>query len=118
MAANSLGNVSGVAPRAHIAAYKVCWIGGCASSDSMAAIDQAVADGVDVINFSIGGSGTNFSSADSIAFLFAGAAGVHVATSNGNAGPGAQTTGTPAWRTLAYLCWRYTRIAVFTMSLM
>jgi subtilisin family serine protease len=90
------GNISGIAPRAHIAAYKVCWEGGCASSDSMAAIDQAVIDGVDVINFSVGGSGTIFSGAEDIAFLFAAGAGVHVATSNGNAGPGAQTTGTPA----------------------
>jgi subtilisin family serine protease len=90
------GYVSGVAPRARIAAYKVCWIGGCASSDSMAAIDQAVSDGVDVINFSIGGSGTSFRGADDIAFLFAAAADVFVATSNGNSGPGAQTTGTPA----------------------
>ncbi len=90
------GFVSGIAPRARIAAYKVCWIGGCASSDSMAAIDQAVADGVDVINFSIGGSGTVFAGADDIAFLFAANADVFVATSNGNAGPGAQTTGTPA----------------------
>jgi len=100
-----LGMVSGMAPRARIAAYKVCWNGsfpppgydnGCFSSDSAAAIDQAVADGVDVINFSIGGSGTNFTGADDIAFLFAADAGVFVATSQGNAGPGAQTTGTPA----------------------
>lgn len=93
--------VSGIAPRARIAVYKVCWDpregdGGCASSDSAAAIDQAVADGVDVINFSIGGSSTSFSSPDDIAFLFAASAGVFVATSNGNSGPGAQTTGTPA----------------------
>ena len=93
--------VSGMAPRARIAVYKVCWDpregdSGCASSDSAAAIDQAVADGVDVINFSIGGSSTSFSSPDDIAFLFAADAGVFVATSNGNAGPGAQTTGTPA----------------------
>ncbi|MEX2496217.1 MAG: S8 family serine peptidase [Woeseia sp.] len=93
--------VSGVAPRARIAAYKVCWVprvgrSGCASSDSAAAIDQAVADGVDVINFSIGGASTVFASPDDIAFLFAANAGVFVATSNGNAGPGAQTTGTPA----------------------
>ncbi len=93
--------VSGMAPRARIAVYKVCWEprvgdGGCAGSDSAAAIDQAVADGVDVINFSIGGSSTSFSGPDDIAFLFAAAAGVFVATSNGNAGPGAQTTGTPA----------------------
>lgn len=93
--------VSGMAPRARIATYKVCWeprsgLGGCFSSDSAAAIDQAVADGVDVINFSIGGSSTSFVSPDDIAFLFAASAGVFVATSNGNAGPGAQTTGTPA----------------------
>lgn len=93
--------VSGMAPRARIAAYKVCWEpregrGGCASSDSAAAIDQAVADGVDVINFSIGGPSTVFAGADDIAFLFAANAGVFVATSNGNDGPGAQTTGTPA----------------------
>jgi hypothetical protein len=95
--------VSGIAPRARIAVYKVCWDdiidpngGGCFTSDSAAAIDQAVADGVDVINFSIGGASTVFAGADDIAFLFAANAGVWVATSNGNAGPGAQTTGTPA----------------------
>lgn len=98
-----LGLVSGMAPRARIAAYKVCWNGsippkprGCASIDSMAAIDQAVADGVDVINFSIGGSSTNFNGPDDVAFLFAAANGVWVATSAGNAGPGAQTIGTPS----------------------
>ena len=93
--------VSGMAPRARIAAYKVCWeprvgLPGCAGADSAAAIDQAVADGVDVINFSIGGASTVFAGPDDIAFLFAANAGVFVATSNGNDGPGAQTTGTPA----------------------
>lgn len=93
--------VSGMAPRARIAAYKVCWeprvgLPGCASSDSAAAIDQAVADGVDVINFSIGGPSTVFAGPDDIAFLFAADAGVFVAASNGNDGPGAQTVGTPA----------------------
>lgn len=88
--------VSGIAPRARIAAYKVCWIGGCAGADSAAAIDQAVADGVDVINFSIGGPSTVFAGPEDIAFLFAADAGVFVATSNGNDGPGTQTTGTPA----------------------
>jgi subtilisin family serine protease len=91
------GNVSGIAPRAHIAAYKVCWFdGGCASADSAMAIDDAVADGVDVINFSIGGSSNFFGSADDVAFLFAAADGVWVATSNGNDGPGAGTVGTPS----------------------
>lgn len=100
-----LGLVSGIAPRARIAAYKVCWDGpdpsvttddGCASSDSAAAIDQAILDGADVINFSIGGSSTSFSGPDDIGFLFAAQAGIFVATSNGNSGPDPQTTGTPA----------------------
>lgn len=94
------GDISGVAPRARIAVYKVCWAGvagaGCAASDSMAAIDQAVADGVDVINFSIGGASTSFDGPDNLAFLFAADAGVFVATSQGNSGPTAETTGTPA----------------------
>ncbi len=98
------GDISGVAPRARLATYKVCWTGnpdtgtndGCASSDSAAAIDQAVADGVDVINFSIGGSSNYFAAPDDVAFLFAADAGVFVATSNGNSGPGAGTVGTPS----------------------
>ena len=85
------GNVNGIAPRARIAAYKVCWAdephdGGCFQSDSVAAIDQAVADGVDVINFSISGSQTNFLDSVEVAFLFAADAGVFVAASAGNAG--------------------------------
>ncbi|WP_444943247.1 S8 family serine peptidase [Microbulbifer sp. ZKSA006] len=94
--------LTGMAPRARIAVYKVCWDApdpddsGCSSADSMAAIDEAVADGVDVINYSIGGSGTTFSGADDIAFLFAADAGVFVATSAGNSGPGPETMGTPS----------------------
>jgi hypothetical protein len=90
------GAISGMAPRARIAAYKVCWAsstGGCFGSDSVAAIDQAVADGVDVINYSISGSTTNFRDPVEIAFLFAAVAGVFVAASAGNSGP---TTGTVA----------------------
>ncbi|WP_308364609.1 MULTISPECIES: S8 family serine peptidase [unclassified Microbulbifer] len=96
------GTVSGMAPRARIAVYKVCWDApdpddsGCFSSDSMAAIDQAVADGVDVINFSIGGPSTTFNGPDDIAFLFAADAGVFVSVSAGNEGPGPETIGTPS----------------------
>jgi subtilisin family serine protease len=92
-----LGTVNGMAPRARISAYKVCWSNedasqaSCPSTDSVAAIDQAVADGVDVINFSISGSRTNFLDPVEVAFLFAADAGVFVATSAGNSGPGAFT---------------------------
>ena len=92
--ANDLGMISGVAPRARIAAYKVCWgvgEGGCFGSDSVAAIDQAVADGVDVLNFSISGTRTNYLDAVEVAFLFAADAGVFVAASAGNSGPSAGT---------------------------
>ncbi|MGD8852700.1 MAG: S8 family serine peptidase [Gammaproteobacteria bacterium] len=91
--------VSGIAPRARIAAYKACWAdAGCAVSDLTRAIDQAVADGVDVINYSIGSSATALN-ADDIAFLFAADAGVFIATSNGNSGPGAQTSAAYPWLT-------------------
>jgi subtilisin family serine protease len=103
-AAAVFGSVSGIAPRARIAAYKVCWQtpagGSCFSSDSVAAIDQAVADGVDVINFSISGSTTNFRDSVEIAFLFAADAGVFVAASAGNSGPTVSTVAHPGpWLT-------------------
>jgi hypothetical protein len=88
---------SGVAPRARIIHYKACWNDeGCTTSDLVAAIDHAVADGADVINYSIGSSSTNIFAPDDVAFLFANFAGVYVATSNGNSGPGAGTVGSPA----------------------
>ena len=66
----------------------------------MAAIDQAVADGVDVINFSISGSQTNFRDPVEIAFLFAADAGVFVAASAGNSGPTTSTVAHPGpWLT-------------------
>ncbi len=97
--AAALGKISGMAPRARIAMYKVCWEdagdGGCANSDSMAAIDKAVADGVDVINFSISGTRTNFLDPVEVAFLFAADAGVFVAASAGNT-DGASTVAHPS----------------------
>jgi subtilisin family serine protease len=91
------GEISGIAPRARIAAYKACWAdAGCAGSDLVAAIDTAVSDGVDVINYSIGGGGTSVLTPDAISFLFAADAGVYVANSAGNDGPDPSTLGNPA----------------------
>jgi subtilisin family serine protease len=97
--AGIFGPISGMAPRARIAMYKALWStqdGATASgfnSDLVAAIDQAVADGVDVINYSISGTTSNFLDPAEVAFLFAADAGVFVAASAGNSGP---TTGTVA----------------------
>ncbi len=90
-----VGSISGIAPRAHVIAYKGLGNLGGFTSDLAAAIDQAVADGVDVINYSVGG-GAGAPGADELAFLFASDAGVHVATSAGNSGPGNATLGNPA----------------------
>ncbi len=89
------GLVSGIAPRARIIAYKGLGALGGFGSDLAAAIDQAVADGVDVINYSVGG-GASLTGADDLAFLFAADAGVFVATSAGNSGPEPGTIGGPA----------------------
>jgi len=85
------GPASGIAPGASVIAYRVCLDQGCFSSDSVAAIQQAVIDGVDVINFSISGGAEPFADPVELAFLDAYAAGVVVAASAGNSGPGPGT---------------------------
>ena len=85
------GPVQGVAPGAWVSAYKVCGALGCFSSDSAAAVQQAVKDGVRVINFSVSGGTTPLTDPVELAFLDAYAAGVFVATSAGNSGPAAGT---------------------------
>uniref|UniRef100_A0A1J3JR60 Subtilisin-like protease n=1 Tax=Noccaea caerulescens TaxID=107243 RepID=A0A1J3JR60_NOCCA len=88
------GNARGMASKARIAAYKICWTGGCYDSDILAAMDQAVADGVHVISLSVGASGyAPEYHTDSIAIGAFGATrhGIVVSCSAGNSGPGPQT---------------------------
>ena len=94
--------ISGIAPRARIAAYKALWstqsgdTAGGTTSDLVAAIDQSVADGVDVINYSVSGTQTNFADPAEIAFLFAARAGIFVSASAGNSGPTPSTVAHPS----------------------
>lgn len=85
----TLGRIAGIAPRAQIIAYKVCGPAeeGCFASDSVAAIQQAILDGVDVINYSIGGGTHPYFDPVELAFRDAYAAGIFVAASAGNDGP-------------------------------
>jgi subtilisin family serine protease len=91
-----IGQVSGMAPGARLAIYKALWhvaASGSADgsgSDIIRAIDDAVADGVDVINYSIGEDVDSVSAVE-VAFLNAAAAGVFVAAAAGNIGPAAGT---------------------------
>ncbi|MGH8081069.1 MAG: S8 family serine peptidase, partial [Lysobacter sp.] len=77
--------ISGVAPHANIIAYDACYtrladnVGPCPSTATARAIDQAIADGVDVINYSISGGTSPWGEAVSLAFLNATDAGIYVA---------------------------------------
>ncbi|MBI5353220.1 MAG: S8 family peptidase [Chloroflexi bacterium] len=93
--------VSGIAPRARIVAYKALWTladgtGSGYTTDLMDAIDQAIFDGVDVINYSISGSRTNFLDPVESMFMFAADRGIFVAASAGNSGPTASTVAHPS----------------------
>ncbi len=112
MAGQQIGTASGVAPRARVASYKVCWTyvnaaatdgtgsqNSCYNSDSVAAIDAAVADGVNVINYSISGSQTTVNDPVEQAFYRAALAGVFVAASAGNSGPGQAVAHISPWLT-------------------
>lgn len=85
------GTVSGVAPRAQVIMYKVCGDAGCYNSDSIMAVEQAILDDVDSINFSISGGGSPYSDVVELAFAIAYENGVFVTASAGNSGPGPDT---------------------------
>ncbi|GLU22523.1 hypothetical protein SLE2022_385920 [Rubroshorea leprosula] len=95
------GVAAGMAPKARLAAYKVCWNSGCYDSDILAAFDAAVADGVDIISLSVGGVVVPYH-LDSIAIGAFGATdrGIFVSASAGNGGPGGLTvTNVAPWVT-------------------
>jgi hypothetical protein len=112
MGGGFMGNASGMAPRARISAYKICWTydntaepdgtnatNSCYNSDAISAIDAAVKDGVNVINYSISGSQTASNDAVELAFYRASLANVFVAASAGNSGPANAVAHISPWLT-------------------
>jgi subtilisin family serine protease len=97
-----IGDIEGIAPKARVAAYKACWLrpgdtrASCNTSDLANAIDAAVADGVDVISYSVGSSLLRTTAPDDLALLAAAKAGVVAVVAAGNEGPNLGTIGSPA----------------------
>jgi subtilisin family serine protease len=97
-----LGRVEGIAPKARVAVYKACWLrpgatrSSCNTSDLANAIDMAVADGVDIINYSVGSSLFTVTAPDDVALLAAAKAGVLAVVAAGNEGPNFDTITSPA----------------------
>ncbi|CAD6335535.1 unnamed protein product [Miscanthus lutarioriparius] len=94
MHGHEFGKASGMAPRARVAVYKVLYrLFGGYVADVVAAIDQAVHDGVDILNLSVGPNSpptatrSTFLNPFDAALLSAVKAGVFVAQAAGNGGP-------------------------------
>ena len=83
------GLARGGYPNARIAVYKVCWVRGCAAADILAAFDDAIADGVDIISVSLGFTFPEpyFEDVIAIGSFHAMGQGILTSTSAGNDGP-------------------------------
>ena len=83
--------------------YKVCWkTGNCGDADTLAAFDEAISDGVDVISISVGPSQIvylpYFHSSFNIGSFHAMKKGILTSNSANNLGPGLYSmTNYPPW---------------------
>ncbi|MBO9129211.1 S8 family serine peptidase [Bacillus sp. 165] len=94
--------VKGVAPDVDLYGYRVLGpYGSGADSGVLAGIDKAVADGMDVINLSLGSSVNDPLDVTSVAINNAMLSGVVAVVAAGNSGPNEQTLGSPGASALA-----------------
>ncbi|KAL6639578.1 hypothetical protein ACP70R_023308 [Stipagrostis hirtigluma subsp. patula] len=83
------GTARGAVPGARLAIYKVCWDDGCMEDDILAAFDDAIADGVDILSASLGSEMPRDYSTDPMAIgaFHAMRRGIVTSVSAGNSGP-------------------------------
>ncbi|CAI9776423.1 unnamed protein product [Fraxinus pennsylvanica] len=83
------GTARGGVPSARIAVYKICWFDGCSDADLLAAFDDAISDGVDIISLSVGGSFPSdyFDDPIAIGAFHSMKNGILTSNSAGNSGP-------------------------------
>src|SRR5713101_5129561 len=93
----AVNGLSGVAPKAFLGNYNVFpgQTANATSHDIAQAIEDAVKDGMDVINMSLGGGINGFQDQLTVASDRAAKAGVVVAIAAGNSGPGVNTVESP-----------------------
>uniref|UniRef100_J3M014 Peptidase S8/S53 domain-containing protein n=1 Tax=Oryza brachyantha TaxID=4533 RepID=J3M014_ORYBR len=92
----NFGQASGIAPGAHLAIYKAAYSFGGYMSDVIAAVDQAVEDGVDIISLSLAPTSVTSGPASFLnlletQLLLATKAGISVVQAVGNGGPDANS---------------------------
>lgn len=78
----------GMAPHAKVVGYKVCWKGGCLSSNIIKGMDMAVQESVDIMLISVGGGNADYDQ-DSVVIGAFGAIskGIFGLAATGNTGP-------------------------------
>ncbi|KAJ9162712.1 hypothetical protein P3X46_022468 [Hevea brasiliensis] len=94
-----VGTARGIAVRARVASYKVCWRG-CAGADILAGIERAILDGVDVLSLSIGSHKVEpapyYRDPIAVGGFFAMQQGIFVSCSAGITGPNESSVGNVA----------------------
>ncbi|KAL0009588.1 hypothetical protein SO802_011090 [Lithocarpus litseifolius] len=91
------GTARGGVPSARIAMYKVCWEDGCSDIDILAALDDAIDDGVDLLSISLAGdTNSYFTNPIAVGAFHAMKKGILTTCSAGNGGPSLYTVGNTA----------------------
>ncbi|KAF8397846.1 hypothetical protein HHK36_016771 [Tetracentron sinense] len=93
------GTARGGAPGARLALYKVCWFNLCSCADILAAYDDAINDGVDIISISVGQSApaNYFQDCFAIGSFHAFKKGILVSASAGNDGAANTVANAAPW---------------------